>query len=101
MWRAATPLSHLQIGQLFIAGFGSSMVFGTIVGSLADRYGRKLNCIIFVVLYVPCARPVHVVPMALPRCCPRAVRSRRNFVCHFVGCGAGQVRAVVRHQALP
>ena len=26
-----------QIGKLFIAGFGSSMVFGTIVGSMADR----------------------------------------------------------------
>ena len=26
-----------DIGRLFIAGFGSSMVFGTIVGSLADR----------------------------------------------------------------
>jgi hypothetical protein len=25
------------IGKLFIAGFGSSMLFGTIVGSLADR----------------------------------------------------------------
>lgn len=26
-----------EIGQLFIAGFGSSMLFGTIVGSLADN----------------------------------------------------------------
>ena len=26
-----------DIGRLFIAGFGSSMIFGTIVGSLADR----------------------------------------------------------------
>jgi hypothetical protein len=26
-----------DIGKLFIAGFGSSMVFGTIVGSLGDR----------------------------------------------------------------
>ena len=26
-----------DIGRLFIAGFGSSMVFGTIVGSLADK----------------------------------------------------------------
>jgi hypothetical protein len=26
-----------DIGKLFIAGFGSSMIFGTIVGSLADR----------------------------------------------------------------
>jgi len=31
-----------DIGRLFIAGFGSSMIFGTIVGSLADkRYGGK------------------------------------------------------------
>lgn len=26
-----------DIGQLFIAGFGSSMLFGTVVGSLADK----------------------------------------------------------------
>jgi hypothetical protein len=26
-----------DIGRLFIAGFGSSMVFGTVVGSLADK----------------------------------------------------------------
>ena len=26
-----------DIGRLFIAGFGSSAVFGTIVGSLADK----------------------------------------------------------------
>jgi hypothetical protein len=26
-----------DIGKLFIAGFGSSMVFGTMVGSLADK----------------------------------------------------------------
>jgi len=26
-----------QIGFLFIAGFGSSLIFGTIVGSLADK----------------------------------------------------------------
>lgn len=26
-----------DIGRLFIAGFGSSMVFGTIMGSLADK----------------------------------------------------------------
>jgi hypothetical protein len=30
-----------DIGRLFIAGFGSSMLFGTIVGSLADKqYAR-------------------------------------------------------------
>lgn len=26
-----------QIGKLFIAGFGSSMVFGTFIGALADK----------------------------------------------------------------
>lgn len=40
-----------QIGQLFIVGFGSSMLFGTVVGGLADKYGRKLNCVLFVILY--------------------------------------------------
>lgn len=39
------------IAILFIAGFGSSAVFGTFVGGLADRYGRRANCLIFVVLY--------------------------------------------------
>jgi MFS family permease len=40
-----------EIGQLFIAGFGASMIFGTVVGGFADKYGRKANCLIFVVLY--------------------------------------------------
>ncbi|CAN8062570.1 unnamed protein product [Agarophyton chilense] len=40
-----------EIGQLFIAGFGSSAVFGTFVGSVADKYGRKFNVIVFVVMY--------------------------------------------------
>lgn len=40
-----------QIGQLFIAGFGSSAIFGTIVGSVADKYGRKFNVIVFVISY--------------------------------------------------
>jgi hypothetical protein len=29
--------SPAQIGQLFIAGFGASLVVGTFVGALADR----------------------------------------------------------------
>lgn len=32
-----------EIGQLFIAGFGSSMLFGTIVGSLADKQYDSIN----------------------------------------------------------
>jgi MFS family permease len=33
--------SRDKIAFLFVAGFGSSMVAGTFVGSLADRVGRK------------------------------------------------------------
>ena len=40
-----------EIAFLFIVGFGSSLVFGTFVGSLADRYGRRLNCLAFGILY--------------------------------------------------
>ncbi|XP_076917042.1 uncharacterized protein LOC143576959 [Bidens hawaiensis] len=41
-----------DIGQLFIAGFGSSMLFGTIVGSLADKQGRKRACITYCITYM-------------------------------------------------
>lgn len=34
-----------------MVGFGSSMVFGTVVGSFADRRGRKFNCVLYGVLY--------------------------------------------------
>ena len=34
---AAYGFDKGDIGRLFIAGFGSSMVFGTIVGSLGDK----------------------------------------------------------------
>ncbi|KAH9518938.1 Molybdate-anion transporter [Bulinus truncatus] len=40
-----------QIDILFVAGFGSSMIVGTIVGSIADKYGRRTNCILYGVLY--------------------------------------------------
>ncbi|CAO2821346.1 unnamed protein product [Amaranthus hypochondriacus] len=41
-----------DIGQLFIAGFGSSMLFGTIVGSLADNQGRKRACVTYCITYI-------------------------------------------------
>ncbi|KAK1274198.1 hypothetical protein QJS04_geneDACA007973 [Acorus gramineus] len=41
-----------DIGRLFIAGFGSSMLFGTIVGSLADKKGRKRACITYCITYI-------------------------------------------------
>jgi len=39
------------IGQLFIAGFGSSALFGTVVGSVADKYGRRSNVLFFALTY--------------------------------------------------
>ncbi|GJP56872.1 hypothetical protein CLOM_g15918 [Closterium sp. NIES-68] len=41
-----------DIGRLFIAGFGSSMIFGTIVGSLADKHGRRNASIIYCITYI-------------------------------------------------
>ena len=41
-----------QIAQLFVAGFGSSMVFGSFVGSVADKGGRRLFVIIFAAVYL-------------------------------------------------
>lgn len=43
--------SPAQIGQLFIAGFGSSMLFGTFVGALADKAGRKAAALAYVATY--------------------------------------------------
>jgi len=40
-----------QIGILFVAGFGSALILGTFIGSLADKTGRRLNCLAFVVIY--------------------------------------------------
>ena len=40
-----------EIGILFITGFGSSLVFGTLVGSLADRFGRKKACLLYCLIY--------------------------------------------------
>jgi MFS family permease len=48
---ASYGFSRGDIAFLFIAGFGSSMVFGTVVGSFADRYGRRYNCLLFGLLY--------------------------------------------------
>jgi MFS transporter, MFS domain-containing protein family, molybdate-anion transporter len=43
--------SRGEIGRLFTAGFGSSMIFGTIVGSLADTHGRKRAALTYVAAY--------------------------------------------------
>lgn len=41
-----------EIAQLFVAGFGSSMIFGSFVGGIADQGGRRLFVIIFAVVYL-------------------------------------------------
>jgi len=49
---ASYGFSKDDIAVLFVAGFGSSMVFGTFVGGLADRFGRKRFCLIYIVCYI-------------------------------------------------
>lgn len=41
-----------QIAELFVCGFGSSVVVGTFVGGLADKYGRKNMCILYCLCYI-------------------------------------------------
>lgn len=43
-----------NIAFLYIIGFASSMVFGTIVGSIADIFGRKLICMLYGITYSIC-----------------------------------------------
>jgi len=40
-----------EIAELFVAGFGSSMVFGSFIGGMADSGGRRTFVIIFAVVY--------------------------------------------------
>ena len=49
-----------DIAVLFVAGFASSMVFGTFIGSLADRFGRKRVCQVYVAVYVLSCITKHV-----------------------------------------
>ena len=44
-------LGTSDIGVLFIAGFGSSMVFGTFVGSACDKAGRRNGCVGYAIIY--------------------------------------------------
>ena len=43
--------SQHDIAVLFVAGFGSSMVFGSFVGGMADQGGRRKFVILFAVIY--------------------------------------------------
>jgi predicted MFS family arabinose efflux permease len=44
--------SQVEIAELFVCGFASSMIVGTFVGGLADTMGRKLMCIAYCVCYI-------------------------------------------------
>lgn len=39
------------IGRLYIAGFASSAIFGTFLASLADKYGRRNNALLYAFMY--------------------------------------------------
>lgn len=43
--------SQHDIAVLFIAGFGSSAVFGSFIGSMADRLGRRLFVVAYALIY--------------------------------------------------
>ena len=43
--------SQHDIAVLFVAGFGSSMVFGSFVGGMADAGGRRRFVVIFAIVY--------------------------------------------------
>jgi len=43
--------SQHDIAVLFVAGFGSSMVFGSFVGGMADWGGRRLFVVVFSLIY--------------------------------------------------
>eukprot|EP00597_Dinobryon_sp_UTEXLB2267_P001631 CAMPEP_0170080960 /NCGR_PEP_ID=MMETSP0019_2-20121128/16952_1 /TAXON_ID=98059 /ORGANISM="Dinobryon sp., Strain UTEXLB2267" /LENGTH=415 /DNA_ID=CAMNT_0010295161 /DNA_START=193 /DNA_END=1440 /DNA_ORIENTATION=- len=42
----------VDVGTLFLTGFLSSAVFGTVLGMYVDTWGRKLGCIVFCLLEI-------------------------------------------------
>lgn len=48
----AYGFSGKEIAQLFVAGFMSSLVFGCLVGTVTDHFGRKRCCLGYCVLYI-------------------------------------------------
>jgi predicted MFS family arabinose efflux permease len=47
----AYGFSQHEIAVLFVAGFGSSMVFGSFIGGMADWGGRRRFVVIFAITY--------------------------------------------------
>uniref|UniRef100_A0A915BHX8 Molybdate-anion transporter n=1 Tax=Parascaris univalens TaxID=6257 RepID=A0A915BHX8_PARUN len=47
----SSGMSKHEIELLFVGGFASSLLFGTFIAALADKYGRKSNCFLYGILY--------------------------------------------------
>lgn len=56
---AGYGFSSQEIAQLFVAGFGSSAVFGCVIGPMADQFGRKKTCLAYCVFYAISCSSVH------------------------------------------
>lgn len=57
----AYKYSQHDIAVLFVAGFGSSMVFGSFVGGMADQGGRRKFVILFAIIYALSCMTKHFV----------------------------------------
>lgn len=44
--------SHEDNALLFVCGFGSSALFGTFIGSAADKFGRRTFALLYCLLYI-------------------------------------------------
>ncbi|XP_014785804.1 molybdate-anion transporter [Octopus bimaculoides] len=51
--------SKHQIELLFVVGFSSALIFGTTIGSFADKLGRRLNCVLYGIFYTICCVTKH------------------------------------------
>jgi len=51
--------SQHEIAVLFVAGFGSSMVFGSFIGGMADQGGRRRFVILFAIIYAASCMTKH------------------------------------------
>jgi len=43
---------NVDISTLFVTGFTSSAIFGTIVGLYVDKWGRRLGCVVYLIIEV-------------------------------------------------
>jgi len=57
---SAYNFSRHEIAQLFVCGFGSSLAFSLVVGSVCDRFGRKKCALLYCLLYISSCLTKHV-----------------------------------------